>query len=426
MKLISIATAARQQSEQERFIKISTLAGGISIGALILFGLSSCSDDKELPLPELTEKTYTGANTLRLTYDGYDMPGKSVTVTPGENGAATLTLFSEFDLSQLDLKGVSGTIPAPGVIPGDIRTVLTPQLTAGNGFRSFNGTADTGKVSFSYSGKIYADSLVMNVTDVRLADVTLDGMAWKLAPLTKKNNGLGYESLPFHIVWEAHPIEGIDIPLSEILRVAVTVPCIPVYHDTAYSSIAQLLSQLIQTVKWMPDGNIIVTYVSTVGGATRIATLNGTTLQYTVENPQYFKLYVNPLSVAGLALTSGVLTGGDLPLSDKQLESILPVVKQLVGKLAPQIAGGIPLAFSKTENALSVYVDQNLAVPVLQTILETILSDSSRLQIFMAELQKYPEIAAQIPEIMKVIQQLPAYIEQTTRFEFGFDFIPYK
>lgn len=423
-RAISIA-ADKETIRRARLEFIVRLAGISTVAASLLMSLASCSHDDDLPLPPLQEKTYTGANSLHLTYGGVDMPGKSVTFTPGEVDKAELKLFSTFDLSQLDIKEINGEIPAPGVIPGEISTTLPITLLAGNGFRSFGGTADTGKVSFAYAGKVYADSLVLDITDAKLANLNLAGTAWKLAPLKKSTEGLGYESLPFHIEWEADPMPGLDIPLSEILRLAVTVPCIPVYHDTAYSSVAQLLSQMLQTVAWLPNGNIVVTYVSTVGGAAHLTTLNATTLQYTVENPQYLKLYVNPLSVAGLALTSGVLTGMGETISEN-ISPLLPMIKQLIGELAPQLAAGIPMAYTKTDTGLQVYFDQNLAIPLLTTVLRTVISDSGTMQALMAELQKYPEIAQQLPQIAQALQQLPSYLERSTRFAFGLNLIKYN
>ncbi len=399
-------------------------AYGLLATAMLLPALSSCSDDKDLPLPALEEKTFTGADALHLSYDGYDMPGKSVTVTPTADGKATLTLFSEFDLSQLDIKGFEGKIPAPGVIPGEVTTQIPVELTAGNGFRSFAGKSATGPASYSFSGRIYADSLVMEIADVKLNELAeaLNTSAWKLAPLEKADEGWGYKSMPFQVEWDVDPIEGIDIPLTELLTLAVTVPCIPVYHDTAYSSVAQLIGQLVQSVKFLPNGNIWVNYMSSVGGATHLASLNPTTLQYSIAAPQYLKLYVNPLSVAGLAMTSGVLNDVKLP-QDSNVEALMPLIKQLTAELSPMMAAGLPMAYRVQDDTLAVFFDQTTAAPLVQAIFKVILSDSTVQQLLMAEISKYPELAQKLPQLMQVLQQIPAYLEKTNRFELGLKFV---
>lgn len=411
-------------------------AGCLFAAAMAGLLLSACSDDKEAPLPELKDTVFTGVKGLKLYYCGEAMPGKSARLTPDDNANAQLTLYSDFDLSQLSIKGVEGNIPAPGVIPGDISTPLSLALIPGDGYRSFSGEGKSADATFSYSGKVYADSLVMEISDVKLDNLALAGSVWQLSPLVKNEDGIGYKSTPFHIEWDVTPLPDQTIQLGDLLSLAVTVPCIPVYNGTAYSSVAQLLTQLVQTATFLPNGNVVIMYVSTTGGAAHLATLSGNTIQYTVASPQYAKFYVNPLSVAGLAMTSGVAadlyskfdaisseTDGE---TNEALTALMPAIKQLMAKLAPQIAGGIPMAYTKTDNSLDLYFDTATAAPVVQALTQALLSDPKIMQALSTELAKYPELAPILPQITEVLKQLPSYLEKTTRFEFGLSLTSYK
>lgn len=431
-KAIAISTSA-ESNQLHRYVITGLGTAGILLVSILM---GSCSDEKDLPLPELKETTYTGADKLHLKYCSEDMPGKSVKLTPQGTDAATLTLFSEFDLSQLSIKGVEGMMPCPGVIPGDVTTTLSVKLSEGNGYRSFSGTSDTGQVSFSYAGKVYADSLVLDITDAKLANLSMETPVWKLSPLEKAENGLGYKSTPFHTVWDVELPTGENVDLGKVLEAIVTVPCIPVYNGTAYSSMAQLLSQILQTMKFQPTGDIVFMYISTVGGAAHLATLNGNTIQYTVSSPQYMKLYVNPLSVAGMAMTTGVATNvyqkfenyytGLDEDTKESLNALLPMLKQLLAQMAPQVATGIPMAYTKTDENLAIFFDLYTMQPVVETIYKVLMSDPSVKQIIASELQKYPELAELLPYLEDALTNLPAYLEKTSRFEVGLSFVPYK
>lgn len=410
----------------------------LATGSLLMFGVmcASCSDDKEAPAPSLSDRIFTGVKELKLGYCGEAMPGKSAHLVPGNSGEASLTLYSDFDLGQLGVDGISGKLPAPGVIPGDISTTLPLRLTAGDGCYLFSGDGKGSAAVFSYSGKIYADSLVMNITDVKLDNLSLAGTPWQLAPIEKNMEGVGFKSLPFHMVWDITLPTGETLRLGDLMSLAVTLPCIPVYGGTAYSSVAQLLSQVVKTVTFLPNGNVAVMYVSTVGGAAHLATLSTNMIQYTVASADMLKLYLNPLSIAGLAMTTGAVsdiygkvenTLTSMTGEQKEaLSKLMPIVKNVVAGFAPQIADGIPMAYGMRGDSLSVYFDMATAVPVVEAIAKTLLNDPAIKQQLLSELQKYPEVAAELPKLMEILEQLPAYLERTTRLEAGLRLIPYK
>ncbi len=397
----------------------------------------SCSDDKPAAPPALSDKTYTSPATLAVTYDGEEMAGKSVKLTPTSDGNAELTLFSEFDLSTLSMERVTGVVPAPGILPGSPRLNLPVKLVAGDGCYTFSGDGSTPFVTFSYSGRIDSDGKMHFAVDKgKLANLDLAGSVWTPTPLKQKPGTIAYESTPFHLLWEVDPLPDIRIPLQEILKLAVETPCIPVYNGTAYSSISQLLCETVKTVAFMPDGNIPVTYISTVGGSARLATTSGPALQYVVAAPGVMKLYVNPLSALGLLLTST-----SRPASP---ESVAPwpgsvaghapeaptipkdeIVKALLSTIAPMIADGLPMAYAKTDKTLDIYVNTEIAAALIQKMVTPMLKDPTVAAALKAELMKYPELEPYLPDIMKVLSNLDSYLLKTTKLEVGLSFVTF-
>ena len=112
--------------------------------------------------------------------------------------------------------------------------------------------------------------------------------------------------------------------------------------------------------------------------------------------------------------------------TNEALTALMPAIKQLMAKLAPQIAGGIPMAYTKTDNSLDLYFDTATAAPVVQALTQALLSDPKIMQALSTELAKYPELAPILPQITEVLKQLPSYLEKTTRFEFGLSLTSYK
>ncbi|MDE6299705.1 MAG: DUF4925 domain-containing protein, partial [Muribaculaceae bacterium] len=284
----------------------------LTVSLLLLAG--GCSDDNIAPVGNIPEKTYTSSNGLQLFYNGAEMPGKSVSFS--QNGdKATLTAFSDFDLSQLSALGLSGELPCPGVIPGSVENVWNVNLIPGNGSYSFSGQDNNGQCSYKFSGTVTPEKLVLNITDAVLTNTSLSGKVWKTSPIIKEGE-TSFKSLPVYIDWEFDPLSDVDINLSPLLESLTTLPVIPVYGNTAYMSLSQALQQIVRSIVFRNDGNIIITYISTVGGAARIAQTQPNSLFYTPAQSGTIKLLVNPLSLFGFILEN---TSGSTPPDEVDL-----------------------------------------------------------------------------------------------------------
>lgn len=421
--------------------RVSRLLTGIAC----VLALSSCSDKDNAPLPDLSsEKTFTG-NNLKLYYNGELMPGKTARVKVVD-GKAEMNFYCDFDLSQLTGMGLTGSLAGPGITPGDVTITLSAPVEAGRGEYTFKGSSETDYVTFTFSGSFGDDSMTMYLNDCKLKNPIYAGNVFEPAPI-KKEGLLEYSSIPFHLVWEIDPASGIDIPLSDILKAAVTVPVIPVYNNTAYTSVAEAFENLIKTIALTDSGNIPVMYVSTLGGAAHIATTSGNMMQY-IPASNGIKLYLNPLSVVGEVLLATSDNKNDDKFDFEQMlkrsqradsssegsngpaisDSIDPELKKalisvLLKAFAPQIANGIPLTVAPTATGADIYLDTATSVIFMATVLQDMMQN----QVIITAIQN-ALASAQLPEldpteVADIIQKLPVILTQTTKLEIGLSLV---
>ena len=366
------------------------------------------------------------------------MPAKTVEVTPVVEGSEYRFLAQGVtDLSQLSSIGLSGIGAAPGILPGSPSTELNVKVSANGSKYEFMGSgASDYCTSYSYSGSLYGDSLILNINDVNLANTFLAGSVWQPVPF--KQSGLKVESTPFHLLWELDPSAGIDVDLTGILEAVFTIPFIPTYHDTAYSSIAQLLSSSLQTVAFGEDGNIIVRYYSNVGGATQLVTSVGNTLQYVVLSDQYLKLYPNPTSLFGLWLVAQSDSEGIPDISftkpsrseeigkEELKEFLVPILKSLLPSLLDMTKDGITLEMSKTKDTLDVYLNTQVILGLLQQVAQAVAENPEVVQKLLEQMGSNPQLAELLPYMEKYLPQIDAILKATTKIEIGLSFNSYK
>lgn len=415
------------------------------IFSILLFSgtifLTGCrSDSNGTPdYPDISEaRTYSGS-TLHLKYCGQLMPAKIVTYQPSGLGDDDI-LFCKgvTDLSQLSSIGLSGTGPAPGILPGSATSELMISLRPENGRYEFDGAGATEYIStYAYEGFLQGDSCILEIYDVKLRNSSLANSVWKPSPL--KTEGVNAVSLPFHLLWEIDPSAGIDIDLTDLLKALVLAPIVPVYNNTAYSSFSQLLEETLQTVAFLENGNIIVRYYSSVGGATQLMTSVGNTLQYVDPSPSDMKLFPNPTSLFGRWLVAQSNSEGIPDISfkspakskaDSGSSSDSEIVDGLVKKLIPFVLGlteeGIPLTCEQTEDILEVYLGTPVVIELIGEVVKAVISDPAITDHLAQLALSNPQIA----ELMKKLQDILPYIEQilenTTRIEIGLSFEKYR
>lgn len=401
--------------------------------------LSSCSDEK-VPLPSLSDAVQYSGSSLKVYYCGELMPAKEVTYKPSASDKLTgiLSCKGITDLSQLSSIGMSGLGAAPGVLPGSKELDLPISLSVSDDKYVFSGTGNTPFISeYSYNGKLQGDSCVLNIDKVQLANLDLAGSIWVSSPI--KRDGLSFTSLPFRLVWELDPAAGIDIDLSQLLELVVTVPVIPVYHDTAYSSIAQLYTNALQTVAFNENGNIFLRYYSSVGGATQLMTSVGNTLQYVIPQSGTLLLYPNPTTIFGRWLVAQSDAGDDKDISftssradsdssaDDEVKALLiEFLKGFLPVVLDNCANGFPFSIERSGNQLSLYLDTPVVIEMLSQAVGVIEQNPELMQKLLEKLGLTAEGAEIAESLQQLLPQLKSILLNSTKIQIGFNFDAYK
>lgn len=412
---------------------------------LLPLTLIACQDESTKPSSPIADNTFDASSGLELYYNGVSMPGKTVKFSQTGN-KAEITAYSRFDLSQLSALGLSGEVPAPGIVPGSPQLILSAVVVPSDGGWSFTGNSANEYCKFSYSGFATPDKLKLYISDATLS-TPISPEVWRPAPLEKSENG-SIKSSPFYIDWQYSPLPDVDIDFSGILSALTTLPVIPVYGNTAYMSVSQALSEVLQTVAFKSDGNIIFTYINDSFGATRIDQTQPNGYQYVIDSPSSVKLYVNPLSFFGLLLNN---TSGGTPASDVDLNAhgLFPangsnsstdhtsgsfinseigkqVLKSVMQVLLPQLATGIPLSFDIIGNELHLFIDTKTTLTLIQKIILPLLQDSPTVKAIIEYISSSPTLKPILPDLQKGFELLPKALEATNTMRLGFSFVPYS
>lgn len=378
---------------------------------------TSCSDDDdEKMVNPVPQTTFTGENGLQLTYNGAPMPGKKVTFTPDATNAqkATLRLEGEFDLNGILGKAKSAaaredvSMPtAPGVLPGSPVVTLPVDLTINGDKCSFAGTSETDYCTFSYKGEVSAGAMELALSEVKLKNAKLAGMTWKLKPYDKEDPN---KIDPIYLVWEAEKIVFDWLPIESVLKIALRMELIAAGADHKVSA-AEMLGTVLQDVTFMEDGNIVATYKDAANGGTEWTKSPVNLAQYIVENDNQIKVFLNPAAIIAAVNNAG------------RAVDVQAVIQQTIQMLYPMLVNGVPVAFEQTEDALSVYLNTELLLPLLKTLVVPLLSDEEVVAMRVELMKKDPdfsEMAALAEPMLKAFLEI---IESTTKVEIGLNFV---
>lgn len=377
---------------------------------------TSCSDDDdEKMVNPVPQTTFTGENGLQLTYNGAPMPGKKVTFTPDATNAqkATLRLEGEFDLNGILGKAKSAaaredvSMPtAPGVLPGSPVVTLPVDLTINGDKCSFAGTSETDYCTFSYKGEVSAGAMELALSEVKLKNAKLAGMTWKLKPYDKEDPN---ETDPIYLVWEAEK-KVSDLPIESVLKLALRMELIAAGADHKVSA-TEMLGTVLQDVTFMEDGNIVATYKDAANGGTEWTKSPVNLAQYVVENDNQIKVFLNPAAIIAAVNNAG------------RAVDVQTVIQQTIQMLYPMLVNGVPVAFEQTEDALSVYLNTELLLPLLKTLVVPLLSDEEVVAMLVELMKKDPDFSEMADLAEPMLKAFPEIIESTTKVEIGLNFV---
>lgn len=374
---------------------------------------TSCSDDDdEKMVNPVPQTTFTGENGLQLTYNGAPMPGKKVTFTPDATNAqkATLRLEGEFDLNGILGKAKSAaaredvSMPtAPGVLPGSPVVTLPVDLTINGDKCSFAGTSETDYCTFSYKGEVSAGAMELALSEVKLKNAKLAGMTWKLKPYDKEDPN---EIDPIYLVWEAEKKVFDILPIESVLKLALRMELIAAGADHKVSA-TEMLGTVLQDVTFMEDGNIVATYKDAANGGTEWTKSPVNLAQYVVENDNQIKVFLNPAAIIAAVNNAG------------RAVDVQTVIQQTIQMLYPMLVNGVPVAFEQTEDALSVYLNTELLLPLLKTLVVPLLSDEEVVAMLVELMKKDPDFSEMADLAEPMLKAFPEIIESTTKVEIG-------
>lgn len=378
---------------------------------------TSCSDDDdEKMVNPVPQTTFTGENGLQLTYNGAPMPGKKVTFTPDATNAqkATLRLEGEFDLNGILGKAKSAaaredvSMPtAPGVLPGSPVVTLPVDLTINGDQCSFAGTSETDYCTFSYKGEVSAGAMELDLSEVKLKNAKLAGMTWKLEPYDETNPN---ETDPIYLVWEAEKKVLGFMPIESVLKIALRMDLIAAGADNKISA-TNMLGTVLQDVTFMEDGNIVATYKDAANGGTEWTKSPVNLAQYVVENDNQMKVFLNPAAIIAAVNNAG------------RAVDVQAVIQQAIQMLYPMLVNGVPVAFGQTDDALSVYLNTELLLPLLKTLVVPLLSDEEVVAMLVELMKKDPDFGEMAGLAEPTLKAFPEIIESTTKVEIGLNFV---
>lgn len=378
---------------------------------------TSCSDDDdEKMVNPVPQTTFTGENGLQLTYNGAPMPGKKVTFTPDATNAqkATLRLEGEFDLNGILGKAKSAaaredvSMPtAPGVLPGSPVVTLPVDLTINGDKCSFAGTSETDYCTFSYKGEVSAGAMELALSEVKLKNAKLAGMTWKLKPYDKEDPN---ETDPIYLVWEVEKKVFDFLPIESVLKLALRMKLIAAGADHKVSA-TEMLGTVLQDVTFMEDGNIVATYKDAANGGTEWTKSPVNLAQYVVENDNQIKVFLNPAAIIAAVNNAG------------RAVDVQTVIQQTIQMLYPMLVNGVPVAFEQTEDALSVYLNTELLLPLLKTLVVPLLSDEEVVAMLVELMKKDPDFSEMADLAEPMLKAFPEIIESTTKVEIGLNFV---
>ena len=361
---------------------------------------TSCSDDDDKIVSPVGETTFTDANGLQLTYSGATMLGKKVTFSPNAADAtkATLTLAGELDLSSMINRSTGASPQAPGVIPGEITTVLNVENIVIDGDKvKFKGTDEKNGRTINYDGEATSSFLKLNLT-VSLPANALAGTAFT----TIEDGGLG----SLYYKWDAaeFPYFGgtWDINSAIVLIISFT--------QIDGKTIPAMLAGILHKITFLPDGNIQAEYKDELTDAEwKTSDLNIAT--YTVDGDKIY-LYLNPSQIAASVNRSiGV---------DDILGNLIPAV-------LPMLSNGIPLSYSvDSDGNVTAYLDTATLLPILKLVAPMFEDEEFVNSLIQMLTEQAGDMGYLVGMLKPVLVAMPQIIETTEVVQFGLKLAPVK
>ena len=426
---------------------------------------TSCSDDDD-PVPEkpvdptpeepeepempvvknpiesaITYKTAEGVPQLVLTMGDDQTPvlGKAVVFTPDATEPtkkATLTLTGDqLNLMEIIMGAISGradmtidqlleqlsAVQLPGVVPGEASTTVAVEISEiKDETVFFSGKSEQDGRTVTLSGTAKTDCLTLNVNTVFTHE--LAATAWSTMPVSEDD-----PLAPFHIQWKQNLPEGAELPeMEDVLNFVMSM------LSVGDLTLSEALNAALQSVTFLPDGNIQASYLDTDNMAAGYQTSPLHLVNYSVDAANrmlYLQLnipqivYVTSQKEAALREAE---SGSDSALQEL-LPDLLAVLPGIVQNVMPMLTSGIPLHYELNGDQLCLYLGKEVLKPILDAL--SPLTQSEKVQQMVvafieaqlkeAGQEENAQLASAIVKAFLVIY--PQIMESTEDIQLGID-----
>lgn len=367
-----------------------------STGAFTACSNNNGGDDPQPDVPILLkgENIYSG-DKLALTYSDAVMPGKQIKFATTDGKTGTLTMSGTLDiLSLLQSKSdnTASSISMPGVIPGEITTIISNiELKQSGNKYTFAGKEEKENRSVEFTGEVDSTKLTLSLKVEMTVPQDLIG-SWNLKTYD------GQQSLPIYAAWTSGKNfnVGREITPQELVSTILNIPFVG--EKNPY----QLLNAVLEKVTFRTDGNIVASYSKGEN----------------INNPQWVDSPVNMAQYYVKDNTIYLLLNPTILLSalGTKAETATPmdkVIANLMEVALPLLGTGFPLAYKMEGQNLTVYADTKLVMSLLNAV-SPLLEDQEFMQGIIA---KMPSNLQQM--MQAVFAQLPEVLASTQQFEVG-------
>ena len=401
---------------------------------LSLLALVACSDDDDdnrVVSPVQTAKHFTGAE-LELTFSGNKAVGKDILFTPDANDAtlATLTFLGErFDVEAAMNNGSRNEEPAgfstSSVFAGEGEVTLPISMVIEGDKGTFEGSSESKYYTYDYRGSVLENILTVEISNVALKNKKFAGTEWNLEPIVKNDWGM-VESIPMKFEWESEKKLAIELfgttteySMSQIMALVMSIGIVP-GEDGKKITIPEIVSSMLQSVKFENDGNLAASYVDMKTKQPKTSPKG--LAQYVVVDDSKMKLVLNPFAIAADAKKE--------PAADDNAEA--NPMGEMMKALTPEIlkalnaddklTNGVDINYIVEGDKMTAFVDETLFLPVLK-MFAPMLQNPDLINTIVEAIKQNPDMAAMAPMIESVLKQFPEVVNTTTKMEVGLKFV---
>lgn len=381
---------------------LTYLFAAFTLGSVV----TSCSDDDDPIVCPVEATIFNSSNGLELTYSGESLLGKQVEFSPNANDVSKARLV--LSGRNFAVEGMPFELPGSGVIPGEATTTLNIENMIINGdMVTFEGVDETESRKITYKGSAHKSSLKLDLNVVMAPD-TLAGKTFNVVP------NVADKSTPLCIDWVSSgtfPLfDTPDYRIHDLLALVHIFPVIPVDEKNKIT-IGEALATVLQSVTFLPDGNIQASYNETLKKDSIWKTSPINLATYVVKSENKLLLFINPEQIVAL----------EAQASRAGVADILP---PLISMLNKYMVEGIPLSYEFKDGKFVVLLDKDVLLPILQ-IVKPLLQNQEVVKNLLDMISKAagplgPLVGMVLPPIFEAF---PNVIDKTTEIYVGVNFL---